>query len=160
EGFCRFDMNVEDGYRASASFAYLEKLGGESDIDLITETVACRIVFDRLRAIGVEYLDMEQLRTVYVEKEIIVCAGAIGSPQLLLLSGVGPADELRSSGIEPIIDLPGVGRNLQDHLELDLQWECRESIAINGLLRADKLAWIGLQWLLFRSGMAATNQCH
>src|SRR5262249_28476778 len=73
---------------------------------------------------------------------------------------VGPADELRSSGIEPIIDLPGVGRNLQDHLELDLQWECRESIAINGLLRADKLAWIGLQWLLFRSGMAATNQCH
>ena len=160
EGFCRFDMNVEDGYRASASFAYLEKLGGEYDVDLVTESLVCRILFDRLRAIGVEYIANGQLRTVYGEREIIVCAGAIGSPQLLLLSGIGPADELRSCGIDPIVNLAGVGRNLQDHLELDLQWECREAITINGLLRADKLAWIGLQWLLFRSGMAATNQCH
>ncbi len=94
------------------------------------------------------------------DREIVLSAGAIGSPHILLLSGVGPADELRRLGIAVVHDLPGVGKNLQDHLEIDLQWECTRPNTINGLLRPHRIALIGLQWLLFRSGVAAANQCH
>jgi choline dehydrogenase len=79
---------------------------------------------------------------------------------LLLLSGVGSAEELRRLGIAVVHDLPGVGQNLQDHLELDLQWECTQPITVNGLLRPHRMAVIGLEWLLFKSGAAAYNQCH
>src|SRR5262249_36552342 len=143
-----------------AGYAYIEKRGPRRNLEVLTGAVVCRVVFEGRRAVGVEYELAGEAATVRADREIILSAGAIGSPQLLLLSGVGPADDLRRLGIALVQDLPGVGKNLQDHLEIDLQWECTQPIAINGSLRADRLAVIGLEWLLFKSGMAAVNQCH
>ena len=91
---------------------------------------------------------------------MILCAGAIGSPQILLLSGIGPADELQRLGINPVHDLPGVGKNLHDHLELDLQWECTQPVSLNGLMKPYRRAMIGVEWFLFKRGVAAVNACH
>jgi choline dehydrogenase len=160
EGFCRFDMNVDRGYRSSASYAFIEKCGPRPNLEIRTGAIVRRIIFKARRAVEVEYRVGTRNMSARVDREIIVSAGAIGSPQLLLLSGIGPADELNKLGIVVVQDLPGVGKNLQDHLELDLQWECRQPITINGLLRPHKMALIGLQWLLFKTGVAAVNQCH
>jgi choline dehydrogenase len=160
EGFCRFDMNVDRGYRSSSYFAYVEKGPRRANLDVQCRAAVRRLVFAHNRAVAVELEQHGQALSVAVEGEVILCAGAIGSPQLLLLSGIGPADDLRRIGIAPIQHLPGVGGNLHDHIELDLQWECKQPITVNGLLRPHKVAAIGLQWLLFRSGFAAANQCH
>jgi choline dehydrogenase len=160
EGFCRFDMTVDRGYRASAGYAYIEKAGPRPNLEIRTGAVVHRVVFEGRRAVGVEYRLEGGLVIARAEREIILSAGAVGSPQLLLLSGVGPADELGRLGIAVVQDLPGVGKNLQDHLEIDLQWECRQPITVNGLLRPHKIALIGLEWWLFKSGTAAANQCH
>ena len=160
EGFCRFDMTVDRGYRASAAYAYIEKAGARPNLEIRTGAVVHRLVFEGRRAVGVEYRLEGRPITARAEREIVLSAGAVGSPQLLLLSGVGPADELKRLSIAVVQDLPGVGRNLQDHLEIDLQWECRQPITVNGLLRPHKMALIGLEWLLFKSGAAAVNQCH
>jgi len=160
EGFCRFDMNVDDGYRSSASYAFIEKRGPRPNLEVLTGATVRRLIFERRRAIGVEYQQDGRRATARADREIVLSAGAVGSPHILLLSGVGAADELRRLGIKVVHDLPGVGRNLQDHLEIDLQWECTQPITINGLLRPHKAALIALEWLLFKSGVAAANQCH
>ena len=160
EGFCRFDMNVDRGYRSSAAYAFIEKPGPRSNLAIHTGAIVHRIVFDGRRAIGVEYRSNGKVVSARAEREVVLSAGAVGSPQLLLLSGIGPANQLKQLGIPVVQDLPGVGQNLQDHLEIDLQWECTQPITVNGLLRPDKMALIGLEWLLFKSGAAAVNQCH
>jgi choline dehydrogenase len=160
EGFCRFDMNVDRGYRSSSYYAYVERQPRWANLEVRTGVTVLRILFERDRAIAVEFDQDGQKLQARADREIILSAGAIGSPQLLLLSGVGPADELRGVGITPVHDLPGVGANLHDHIELDLQWQCRQPITVNGLLRPHKIAVIGLQWLLLRNGYAAGNQCH
>ncbi|HXQ39795.1 MAG TPA: choline dehydrogenase [Candidatus Udaeobacter sp.] len=160
EGFCRFDMNADRGYRSSSYFAFVERQPRKPNLEVRSRVTVLRILFEGHRAIGVEFEQEGQRLQARADQEAILSAGAIGSPQLLLLSGVGPADELRRLGIEPVQDLPGVGANLHDHLELDLQWECEQPITINGLLRPHKIAAIGLEWLLFRTGFAAGNQCH
>jgi choline dehydrogenase len=160
EGFCRFDMNADRGYRASSYFAFVERQPRKPNLEVESGVAVLRILFQGLRAIGVEVSRGAEKLQARADREVILSAGAIGSPQLLLLSGVGPADELRQLGIEPVHDLPGVGANLHDHLELDLQWECKQPITVNGLLRPHKIAAIGLEWLLFRTGFAAGNQCH
>ena len=160
EGFCRFDMNVDKGYRSSAGYAFIEKRGPRSNLAVRTGAIVRRLIFEGRRAVGVEYQQGGRLRIARAEREIVLSAGAVGSPHILLLSGVGPAGALRRLGIAIVQDLPGVGGNLQDHLELDLQWECTQPITVNGLLKPHRIALIGLQWLLFKSGMAAVNQCH
>src|SRR5262249_10204045 len=160
EGFCRFDMNVDNGYRSSAGYAFIEKQGPRPNLAVLTGATVHRLIFEGRRVVAVEYEQRGRRRTARAAREIVLSAGAVGSPHILLLSGVGPADALRRLGISIVQDLPGVGRNLQDHLELDLQWECTQPITINGLLKPHKIALIGLQWLLFKSGMAAVNQCH
>jgi choline dehydrogenase len=160
EGFCRFDMNADRGFRSSSFYAYVERRPARANLEVRSGATVLRLLFDGARVVGVEYAQDGQKIQVRADSEIILCAGAIGSPQLLLLSGVGPADELSRLGISPVHDLPGVGRNLHDHIELDLQWECTRPIAINGMLRPHKMALIGLEWLLFRKGLAAGNQCH
>ena len=160
EGFCRFDMNVDHGYRSSSYYAYVERRYRRANLDVRSGVTAHKVRFEHRRASAVEFYQGGEKFQVRVDREIILSAGAIGSPQLLLLSGVGPADELRRVGITPLHDLPGVGANLHDHIELDLQWECKQPITINGLLRPHRIAAIGLQWLLFRYGYAAGNQCH
>ncbi|MGH6683958.1 MAG: choline dehydrogenase, partial [Pseudolabrys sp.] len=160
EGFCRFDMNVDRGYRASSAFAYLEKAKGAADLVVRTGATVCRVIIEKNRATGVEYRDRLGLHRAEARCEVILSAGAIGSPQVLLLSGIGPADELRALGIDAVHDLPGVGKNLHDHLELDLQWRCTQPVTVNGILKPHIKAMIGLQWFLFKNGMAAMNQCH
>jgi choline dehydrogenase len=160
EGFCRFDMNVDHGYRSSSYYAYVERQPRKANLEVRTGVMVLRLLFERDRAVAVEFDQNGQRLQARAGREIILSAGAIGSPQLLLLSGVGPADELRGVGVTPVHDLPGVGANLHDHIELDLQWECKQRITVNGLLRPHKIAAIGLQWLLFRNGYAAGNQCH
>lgn len=160
EGFCRFDMNVDKGYRSSASRAFIQQGPPKPNLDVRSGTTVHRVVIENGVARGVVFQDSAGVHDVSAAREVILSAGAVGSPQLLMLSGVGPADELRSAGISPVHDLPGVGRNLHDHLEIDLQWECTQPITVNGLLKPHKMALIGLEWLLFKQGMAAVNQCH
>ncbi|MEZ5775615.1 MAG: GMC family oxidoreductase N-terminal domain-containing protein [Hyphomicrobiaceae bacterium] len=160
EGFCRFDMNIDNGMRSSSASAFVEKGGRNPNLEVRTGVTATRIVVERGRAAGIELKTSNGKDIVRAEREVIVSGGAVGSPQLLLL-GIGPADELKSIGIAPVHDLPGVGRNLHDHLEIDLQWECKEPITYNRLLRLDRMALIGtVGVLLFRSGFASKNQAH
>jgi choline dehydrogenase len=160
EGFCRFDMNVDAGYRASSAFGFLEQSARLPNLVIQTGAIGCRLRFQGQRVVGVEYLHRGERLEVRADREVILCAGAIGSPQILLLSGVGPADELKKLGIMPIHDLPGVGKNLHDHLELDLQWECTQPVSMNGLMKPHRRAKIGLEWLLFKRGVGAVNACH
>jgi len=160
EGFCRFDMNVDAGYRASSAFGFLEHSGRPPNLAIQTGAIGCRLLFQSRRVVGVEYLLRGERIEVRADREVVLCAGAIGSPQILLLSGVGPADELKKLGIAPIHDLPGVGKNLHDHLELDLQWECTQPVSMNGLMKPHRRAKIGLEWFLFKRGVGAVNACH
>jgi choline dehydrogenase-like flavoprotein len=125
EGAGWFQLTQRDGRRCSTADAYLRPALERGNVDVLTEALATRILFDSARAVGVELLRGNALETLRAEREVIVCAGAYHSPQLLLLSGIGPADELRSLEIEPRVDLP-VGRNLHDHAYASVAWRTDE----------------------------------
>jgi len=155
EGFAPFDRNVHRGRRLSAARADLHPLVDRPDLDVVTRAFVTRVRTRGRRAIGVDYLRSGQVERV-AAGEVILCGGAFNSPQLLQLSGIGDADHLRSVGIEPIHHLPGVGQNLQDHLEVYVQHRSLQPVSV-----APYLAWwrrplVGLQWL-FRRGPGATN---
>jgi choline dehydrogenase len=156
EGFAAFDRNVHRGRRLSASRAYLRPVRHRANLQIRTRTMVTRILFEGRRAVGVEYVRGGRTRRV-LAGEVIVSAGAINSPQLLQLSGVGNADELRALGIDVVADLPGVGENLQDHLEVYVQYRCLEPVSMQPYLRWRHSPWIGAQWLFRRSGPGATN---
>jgi choline dehydrogenase len=155
EGFAAFDKNVRRGRRLSAARAYLHPVLHRPNLDLITRAHANRVVFDGTRAVGVEYRRGRRVETVR-GAEIILCGGAFNSPQLLQLSGVGAADLLEPLGIPVVQDLPGVGENMQDHLEVYIQYARKEPVSMQPHLANWRKPWIGLQWL-FRRGPAATN---
>jgi len=121
EGVGWFQVTQRDGRRASTAAAYLRRGAGAANLDVMTDALATRVLLEGTRAVGVEVLRDSRLETLRTGGEVIVCAGAYQSPQLLLLSGIGPAEELRRLGIEPLVDLP-VGRNLQDHPVVTLVW--------------------------------------
>ena len=157
EGFGRMDMTVKDGKRWSTANAYLKPALGRPNLSLVTGALAERIVFDGRRATGVAYRVGGAQRIATARREVILAAGPINSPKLLKLSGIGPAAELAAFGIDVLADRPGVGENLQDHLEFYFQFACREPItlyAAQGLLAK---ARIGLEWLLTGKGLGATN---
>jgi choline dehydrogenase len=153
EGFAPFDRNVHRGRRLSAARAYLHPVMGRPNLTVRTRAYATKILFKGKRAVGVRY---GRDREAY-GKEIILCGGAINSPQLLQLSGVGNAAELRELGIDVVADLPGVGENLQDHLEVYVQYVCKRPVSMQPALAKWKRPFIGAQWLFLRSGPAATN---
>ena len=155
EGFAAFDRNVHRGRRLSASRAYLHPVLSRPNLRLITRALTTRILFDGSRAIGVAYTKDGRNRTVHAG-EVICCGGAINSPQLLQLSGVGPAGLLRRHGIDVVADVPAVGANLQDHLEVYVQFACKQPVSMQPHLAKWRRPWIGLQWLA-RRGPAATN---
>jgi choline dehydrogenase len=157
EGFCRFDMNVHDGVRASASHAYLHQGPPAPRLTVRTGAQVSRVLFDGSRAAGIEYSWRGSLERAQVDGELILSAGAFGSPQILMLSGVGPAEHLRALGIEVKLDLPGVGGNLHDHPEIHIQHRCKLPITLNGNLRVDRKTRAGLEWFLFKSGVCASN---
>src|SRR6187399_389640 len=117
EGFARFDRNVHDGRRLSAARAYLHPVMHRRNLDVTTRAFVTRVLFDGNRATGVEYVHRGSPHRVHAG-EVLLCGGAINSPQTLQLSGVGNADDLKALGITPVVDLPGVGEHMQDHLEV------------------------------------------
>jgi len=157
EGFGRMDMTVAEGRRASAANAYLRPAMRRSNLKVLTHALATRIVFDGRRAVGLEYLRGGATHSVGVNQELILSGGPINSPQLLKLSGVGPGPELQALGIPVIHDLPGVGENLQDHLEFYFQVACKEPITLYSSIKPWNRALIGARWLLRKDGLGATN---
>ncbi len=156
EGFAPFDRNVHRGRRLSAARAYLHPVMSLPNLTVQTRAFVTRILFEGNRATGVEYQNARQARRA-LGGEVILCGGAINSPQLLQLSGVGSADDLESLGIGVVADLPGVGENLQDHLEVYIQYGCKLPVSVQPALKWQNRPWIGANWLFFRNGPGATN---
>jgi choline dehydrogenase len=157
EGFGRMDMTVADGRRSSAANAYLRPALRRSNLKVLTHALATRIVFEARRAVGLEYVRGGATHGVRIDRELILSGGPINSPQLLKLSGVGPGAELQALGIPVIHDLPGVGENLQDHLEFYFQVACKEPITLYSSIKPWNRALIGARWLLRKDGLGATN---
>ena len=157
EGFGRMDMTVADGRRCSASNAYLRSAMRRPNLKVLTHALATRILFEGRRAIGLEYSRGGISHRVQIAGELILSAGPINSPQLLKLSGVGPAAELRAHDIPVVHDLPGVGENLQDHLEFYFQVACKEPISLYSSINLWNRALIGARWLLRKDGLGASN---
>ena len=155
EGFAAFDRNVHRGRRLSAARAYLHPVLKRPNLRLVTRAFTTRIHFDKDRATGVSYTRGGRTHRVSAG-EVICCGGAINSPQLLQLSGVGPVGLLRSHGIDVVADVPAVGANLQDHLEVYVQYACKQPVSMQPHLAKWRRPLIGLQWLA-RRGPAATN---
>ena len=160
EGFNAFDRNVYRGRRLSAARAYLHPVLRRPNLEVVTHAHATRLAMEGSRAVGVEYVRRRGSRSggrrVVQAGEVILCGGAVNSPQLLQLSGIGPAGVLADAGVEPVVEVPGVGENLQDHLEVYLQYACTRPVSMAPYLAKWRRPWIGLQWLA-RRGPGATN---
>ena len=156
EGFAAFDRNVHRGRRLSAARAYLHPVMGRDSLTVRTRAFVTRILFDGTRATGVEYRHRGRTEVARAG-EVILCGGAINSPQVLQVSGVGPAALLEGLGIPVVADLPGVGANLQDHLEVYVQHASRQPVSVAPALKWRNRPAVGARWLLFRSGPGATN---
>jgi len=157
EGFGAMHMTVDQGVRASASNAYINEAKKRSNLTIIQSVLVQKVLLKGKTAVGVEYKINNQIKTVNASKEVILSAGSVGSPQLLQLSGIGPVDVLKSAGVELQHELPGVGENLQDHLEVYFQYHCKKPITLNSKLNYFSMTLIGARWLLFKSGLGATN---
>lgn len=158
EGFCRMDMSVRNGVRASTANAYLKPVLKRDNLQLKMHALTTRILMDGKRAVGVEYRQHGKTYRVQARREVILSASAFNSPKLLMLSGIGPAEHLKEHGIDVIHDLPGVGQNLQDHLEVWVQQRCTQKITLNGWLNPLGQLMIGARWFFFKSGLGASNQ--
>ena len=163
EGFARFDRNIHRGRRMSAARAYLHPVKKRPNLTVQCRTLTTKILFEgknpesSSRAVGVEFSRSPGRSEKVYAGEIICCGGAINSPQLLQLSGIGNADELKKLGIEIVQDLPGVGENMQDHLEVYIQYACKKPVSMAPALKWWNKPLIGYQWLFHRKGPAATN---
>ena len=157
EGFGRMDMTVGDGRRCSAADAYLRPAMQRRNLTVRTRALATSILFDGRRATGLRFRRGGAMHTARVRRELLVCGGPINSPQLLKLSGLGPAAELREQGIAVIRDMPGIGENLQDHLEFYFQVACTEPVTLYSVMNPVSKALIGARWLLRKDGLGATN---
>jgi choline dehydrogenase len=156
EGFAAFDRNIRGGRRLSAARAYLHPVMDRPNLTVVTRTHVTRIVFDGKRAKGVAFT-VRGSRRQAIGGEVILCAGAFGSPQLLQLSGVGNATELGALGIDVVASLPGVGKNLQDHLEVYVQYGSKLPVSVAPALKWRNRPGVAAQWLLARSGPGASN---
>jgi choline dehydrogenase len=153
EGFAKFDRNIRRGRRLSAARAYLHPIKSRKNLEVRTRVQVAWVIFEGDRAVGVETTKGETIRA----NEVILCGGAINSPQLLQLSGVGDPEHLKSVGVEPLHELRGVGEHLQDHLEVYVQYACTQPVSMQPALKFRNRPWIGFQWLFLRRGPGATN---
>jgi len=156
EGFAAFDRNVRRGRRYSAARAYLHPVKRRPNLSVRCRALVTRVTFEGTTATGVEYRLPFGRRRVARAREVILCGGAFNSPQLLQASGVGDESHLRSVGVTPVHHLPGVGENLQDHLEVYVQHACTQPVSLNPMLQFWRRPFIGLAWL-FRKGPGASN---
>jgi len=158
EGFGRMDMTVRDGRRWSTASAYLRPaLQRRQALRVETGALATRILFDGRKAIGLDYTRGDRTHRVTARRDVILSGGPINSPQLLQLSGIGNGERLQALGIPVVQDRPAVGENLQDHLELYIQQRCRQPITLYSALNPWRKMMIGIEWILFKSGLGATN---
>ncbi|MCW4351710.1 choline dehydrogenase [Hoyosella sp. YIM 151337] len=157
EGFARFDRNIRKGRRWSSARAYYHPVRARPNLTLRTLSQATRILFDGKRAIGVEYKRPGGPRRKVFGGEVILSGGAINTPQLLQLSGVGNPKDIEPHGIKAVHALPGVGENLQDHLEVYVQHACTKPISFNPVLKVRSRPKVGMQWMVSKKGPAATN---
>ncbi len=156
EGFGPFDRTIWQGRRWSAADAYLKPALKRPNLRLV-RGLATRILFEGQRAVGVAFERNGRRNVAVTTREVIITASAFNAPKLLLLSGIGPAADLKAHGIDVLADRPGVGRNLQDHLEVYVQYKCLEPLTLNSRLGLLSKARIGLQWLLTATGDGASN---
>ena len=155
EGFGMYDVNINNGQRASASKHYLKPAENRNNLNIFSNSFVERIIFDGQKAIGIEVKIKNKTEKIFANKEVIVSAGSINSPQLLMLSGIGPAKHLNELGINVVKDLPGVGKNLQDHLETYVQQECKTPDTLYSATKLLNKLVLGIQWFLFKSGIGA-----
>ncbi|APX69360.1 MULTISPECIES: choline dehydrogenase [unclassified Brucella] len=156
EGFGPMEQTIHNGRRWSAANAYLKPALKRPNVKLV-KGFARKIVLEGKRAVGVEIEAGRTFSTIRARREVIIAASSINSPKLLMLSGIGPAAHLKEHGIDVVADRPGVGQNLQDHLEVYIQQECTQPITLYSKLNLFSKARIGVEWLLFKTGDGATN---
>ncbi len=157
EGFGPMEMTVHKGFRWSAANAYLRPARKTQRVKLVTYAMARRVILEGRKAVGVEYEQRGKVKKAYAAREVIIAASSINSPKLLQLSGIGPAALLQANGIPVVQDLPGVGENLHDHLEVYFQVKCKRPITLNGKLNLVSKGMIGAEWMMFQSGLGSTN---
>jgi len=157
EGFGAMHMTVDKGVRASTSNAYLSRAKKRSNFTLVKKVTVHRVILDGKKAVGIEYEQSGAMQQCFTNKEVVLSAGSIGSVQLLQLSGIGPQTVLENAGIQVKHALEGVGRNLQDHLEVYFQYHCNQPITLNSKLGLVSKGLIGTEWILTRKGLGATN---
>jgi choline dehydrogenase len=156
EGFGPMEQTIYNGRRWSAANAYMRPALKRENVSLING-LARRVIIENQRAVGVEIEARRQIQVVKARREVIIAASTINSPKLLMLSGIGPGDHLAKHGIDVVADRPGVGQNLQDHMELYIQQESLQPITLYSKLNLFSKAMIGAQWLFFKNGLGATN---
>jgi len=151
EGVARLDSTKKNGRRCSAAVAHMRPALTRPNMTLKTSAMVRRILVEGNRAVGLEYEQGGESFTVRTERELILSGGAINSPQLMMLSGIGPADHLRSHGIEPVLDLAGVGQNLQDHPTVTVKYECTSPVTIHRVANPINKALAGMRWMISES---------
>ncbi len=157
EGFGPMEMTVHNGFRWSAANAYLRPARATKRVKLVTYAFAERIILEGRKAVGVQYRRGEKTSEARANREVVIAASSINSPKLLQLSGIGPAQVLKDAGVAVLHELPGVGENLHDHLEVYFQVKCKQPITLNGKLNVLSKGMIGAEWLMFQSGLGSTN---
>ena len=156
EGTGIYQMTIRNARRCSAAVAYLRPALGRKNLIVQTGCLTNRILFSGSRSTGVEYRQNGQVRTARAA-EIVVTAGAIGSPKIMMLSGIGPATHLEARGIEVVHDLPGVGQNLNDHFGVDIVYELKGPTSLDKYDKLHWMLWAGLQYMLFKTGPVTSN---
>jgi len=163
EGFARGEVNIDrHGRRASTARAYLHPVMGRENLTIEMNALTTRVLIDKERAVGVEYVQNGHVERVYADREVILCGGSYNSPQLLMLSGIGPGAQLRRHGIQPVVDLPGVGGNLSEHPHVPMEFAVGRPVTFLNELRFDRIAGSVIQWLVSGTGPLATqiNSCN
>lgn len=163
EGFARGEVTIDPrGRRASTSRAYLYPVMNRPNLQVVSQAMVTRVLIENRRAIGVEYVTGSETHEAHTNSEVVLSGGAYNSPQLLMLSGIGPADELKLLGITPVHDLPGVGRNLSEHARVPIEFATSQPVTLLNELRLDRVARSLAQWKLFGTGTFATqlNSCN
>jgi choline dehydrogenase len=157
EGLGPMDQTTFQGRRWSTVKAYLRPAMARPNLQVKPRCLALRVLFQARRAIGVEFAHGSHLSRARARREVILSGGAINSPQVLMLSGIGPADALKKLGIDPVADCPGVGRNLQDHIEIYVQHACTQPVSLYSTQQPLAKLGVGIRWLLTATGPGATN---
>jgi choline dehydrogenase len=160
EGVGRFEMSVEGGFRSTSALAYIHSQPKRDNLKIMTGVKVLRVLVENNRATGVEIAKGDKVQKIHATREVILSAGAFGTPQLLMLSGIGPEAHLKEHGIPVILNSPNVGGNLHDHLEAHIQIETNQPISLNKYLKPHHMIWAGIQWFGWKGGVASVNQCH